>query len=42
MQARAKYEQVNDDRKLKLIILNADPVDWRSESAQLIDAISMY
>lgn len=42
MRARVKYEQVNDTQRLKYTVLRADPVDWRAESLQIIDAINKY
>ena len=35
-------EQVSDERRLKCTILKAEPVDWRAESLQLLDAIGKY
>lgn len=42
MRARVKFEQVNDEQRLKVTILKADPVDWVSESLQILDAIRKY
>ena len=42
MRARVKYEQVSDAQRLKVTILKADPMDWRNESLQILDAIQKY
>lgn len=42
MRARVKMEQVNDEQRMKVTILKADPVDWRAESLQILDAIHKY
>jgi len=42
IRARARYEQVMDEQRLKVTVLKADPVDWRNESLQILDAIQKY
>ena len=35
-------EQMNDEARLKYTVLKADPVDYRAEGLQLLEAINKY
>jgi len=42
LQVRVKMELVSDEPKLKSTIVNIQPINYENETAQILEALSLY